>query len=88
MRMDSRPTCPARQERLDGNLPSFILAGIALTGSPGPNTLGLAAASAAYGLRRSDALLVGAIVGVLAVMLATATGLTAWCWRSPGLLPW
>ena len=57
-------------------LPSFILAGVALTGSPGPNTLGLAGASAAYGLRGSLMLLGGAIVGVYAVILATATGLT------------
>ena len=35
------------------DLPGFLLAGIALTGSPGPATLGLAAAGAAFGVRRS-----------------------------------
>jgi threonine/homoserine/homoserine lactone efflux protein len=69
------------------NLPSFLLAGVALTGSPGPNTLGLAAASAAYGLRRSMPLLVGSVVGVLAVMLATATGLTGLVLAQPGVAP-
>jgi len=69
------------------SLPSFILAGLALTGSPGPNTLGLAAASAAYGWRRSMALLAGAIVGVYAVILATATGLTGLVLAQPGVAP-
>jgi threonine/homoserine/homoserine lactone efflux protein len=69
------------------NLPSFILAGVALTGSPGPNTLGLAAASAAYGLRGSLMLLGGAIVGVYAVILATATGLTGLVLAQPGVAP-
>jgi threonine/homoserine/homoserine lactone efflux protein len=69
------------------NLPSFILAGVALTGSPGPNTLGLAAASAAYGLRGSLALLAGSVVGVFAVMLATATGLTGLVLAQPGVAP-
>jgi threonine/homoserine/homoserine lactone efflux protein len=58
------------------DLPSFVLAAIALTGSPGPATLGLAAAGAAYGTRRSLALLVGILVGVVAVMMVTAGGLT------------
>src|SRR5262245_42861594 len=69
------------------NLASFTLAGIALTGSPGPNTLGLAAASAAYGLRGSLMLLGGAIVGVYAVILATATGLTGLVLAQPGVAP-
>jgi threonine/homoserine/homoserine lactone efflux protein len=69
------------------NLPSFLLAGVALTGSPGPNTLGLAAASAAYGLRRSVPLLAGSVVGIFAVMLATATGLTGLVLAQPGVAP-
>jgi threonine/homoserine/homoserine lactone efflux protein len=69
------------------NLPNFILAGIALTGSPGPNTLGLAAASAAYGLRGTYALLAGAVVGVYAVILATAAGLTGLVLAQPGVAP-
>jgi len=69
------------------NLPSFVLAGVALTGSPGPATLGLAAAGAAFGLRRSLALFVGILVGVLVVMMVTATGLTGLVLAQPGLGP-
>ena len=69
------------------NLPSFMLAGVALTGSPGPNTLGLAAASAAYGLRGSLRLLAGSVVGVFVVMAATATGLTGLVLAQPGVAP-
>jgi len=69
------------------NLASFTLAGIALTGSPGPNTLGLAAASAAYGLRGSLRLLVGSVIGVFLVMAATATGLTGLVLAQPGVAP-
>jgi threonine/homoserine/homoserine lactone efflux protein len=66
-------------------LASFVLAGVALTGSPGPATLGLAAAGAAYGLRRSAALFVGILVGVLAVMIVTAAGLTGLLLADPDL---
>lgn len=69
------------------NAPSFVLAGIALTGSPGPATLGLAAAGAAFGFRRSLPLFAGILVGVLVVMLATAAGLTGLVLAQPGLGP-
>lgn len=69
------------------NVPSFVLAGIALTGSPGPATLGLAAAGAAFGIRRSLALFAGILVGVLVVMMVTATGLTGLVLAQPGLGP-
>jgi threonine/homoserine/homoserine lactone efflux protein len=69
------------------DLASFVLAGTALTGSPGPATLGLAAAGAAFGIRRSLALFAGILVGVLAVMLVTATGLTGLLLAQPGLGP-
>lgn len=59
------------------DLLSFVLAGIALTGSPGPATLGLAASAASYGARRSVGLFVGILAGVLAVMIVTAGGLAA-----------
>lgn len=67
------------------DISSFVLAAIALTGSPGPATLGLAAAGAAFGIRRSLALFAGILVGVLVVMLATATGLTGLILAQPGL---
>lgn len=69
------------------NVPSFVLAGLALTGSPGPATLGLAAAGAAFGIRRSLALFIGILVGVLVVMMVTATGLTGLVLAQPGLGP-
>jgi threonine/homoserine/homoserine lactone efflux protein len=68
-------------------LPSFVLAGIALTGSPGPATLGLAAAGAAFGVRRSLVLLAGIITGVLVVILLTVSGLAALVLAQPGLRP-
>jgi threonine/homoserine/homoserine lactone efflux protein len=70
-----------------GDLASFVVAGIALTGSPGPATLGLAAAGAGFGVRRSLALLAGTLIGVLVVMLVTATGLTGLVLAQPGLGP-
>jgi threonine/homoserine/homoserine lactone efflux protein len=66
---------------------SFVLAGLALTGSPGPATLALAASGAAFGARRSLALWVGILAGVLAVMLATAAGLTGLVLAQPRLGP-
>lgn len=54
----------------------FILAAFALTGSPGPNTLSLAATGAAFGPRRGAAFLVGLIVGMGGVMVITATGVS------------
>ncbi len=67
------------------DLLSFLLAGIALTGSPGPATLGLAASAAAYGLRRSLGLFIGILAGVFAVMMLTAGGLAALLLAQPAL---
>jgi threonine/homoserine/homoserine lactone efflux protein len=69
------------------DLPGFLLAGIALTGSPGPATLGLAAAGAAFGVRRSLGLFGGVLIGVLIVMTVTASGLTGLVLAQPGLGP-
>ena len=69
------------------DLASFVLAGFALTGSPGPATLGLAAAGAAFGVRRSLPLMIGAVVGVVAVMLVTASGLTSLVVAQPVIGP-
>ena len=69
------------------DLPGFVLAGFALTGSPGPAVLGLAAAGAAFGVRRSLPLVAGIILGVLAVLLVTATGLTGLILAQPTLGP-
>jgi threonine/homoserine/homoserine lactone efflux protein len=65
----------------------FILAGFALAGSPGPNTLSLAAAGAAFGMRRSLRYMAGATIGVVAVMVITATGLIGVLLAVPGAMP-
>jgi threonine/homoserine/homoserine lactone efflux protein len=68
-------------------LSSFIVAAAALTGSPGPNTLALAATSAAFGMRRSLALFAGTFIGVVIVMMVTASGLTGLVLAQPGVGP-
>lgn len=69
------------------NLGAFVIAAFALTGSPGPATLGLSAAAAAFGLRRSLLLMTGTIVGVLGVFAAAAAGLTGLILAQPMLGP-
>ncbi len=56
-------------------LPGFIAAVFALTGSPGPATLSLAAAGAAYRFRDCRFYLFGITVGVVIVILGVAAGL-------------
>lgn len=68
-------------------LPSFILAGLALAGSPGPNTLSLAATGAAFGVRRSLGYMTGVVVGMVAVMAITATGVMGVLLTLPGAAP-
>lgn len=63
----------------------FLLAGLALTGSPGPANLGLAAMGAAFGARRSLAYQAGAVFGMLVIMLVTASGLAALLLALPGV---
>ncbi len=65
----------------------FILAGLALAGSPGPNTLSLAAAGAAFGVSRSVAYMVGLCIGMLAVMAIVASGLAGLLLAIPGAAP-
>jgi threonine/homoserine/homoserine lactone efflux protein len=69
------------------NLTAFFIAAFALTGSPGPATLGLSAASAAFGLRASLVLMTGIIAGVLVVFAAAAAGLTGLILTQPLLGP-
>lgn len=71
---------------MDGLL-GFILAGFALAGSPGPATLSLAAAGAAFGARRSLGYMVGQIIGLIAVMGVTASGMVALLFAVPGATP-
>jgi threonine/homoserine/homoserine lactone efflux protein len=71
---------------LDG-LFGFILAGFALTGSPGPATLSLAATGAAFGAREGLGYMVGIVAGVIAVMALVASGLTGLMLALPGARP-
>lgn len=72
---------------LTEELPGFVLAAVALTGSPGPANLALAAAGAAFGLRGGLMLSAGIIAGVAAVMLLTASGFAAFLFAVPALGP-
>jgi len=68
-------------------LPGFLLASIALAGSPGPATLSLAAAGAAFGARRVVGYLAGIVVGMIAVMIITASGVVGLLLALPGATP-
>lgn len=65
----------------------FLLAGLALTGSPGPANLSLAAAGAAFGVRQSLGYMIGIIFGMLGVMGITATGIMGIVLALPGVTP-
>ncbi|MDJ0823282.1 MAG: LysE family translocator [Paracoccaceae bacterium] len=64
----------------------FILAALALTGSPGPNTLSLAAVGAGFG-RRGIRYMLGLTFGMLLVVLLTGTGVSALILAIPGIAP-
>jgi threonine/homoserine/homoserine lactone efflux protein len=65
----------------------FILAGLALAGSPGPATLSLAATGAAFGSRRGLGYMAGIVGGMVIVMAITATGVTGVLLALPGATP-
>lgn len=65
----------------------FALAGLALAGSPGPATLSLAAAGAAFGARRGLAYMAGIVIGMVAVMGIAATGAIGVLLAIPGAKP-
>jgi threonine/homoserine/homoserine lactone efflux protein len=68
-------------------LPGFVLAGVALAGSPGPAVLSLAATGAAFGARRSLAYLAGIVLGMVGVMAITASGVVGLVLAIPGAVP-
>lgn len=68
-------------------LPGFLIAAIALAGSPGPATLSLAAAGAAFGARRGLAYLMGIVLGMVAVMAIVASGMVGLLLAVPGVAP-
>jgi len=65
----------------------FILAGLALAGSPGPATLSLAATGAAFGARRGFGYMTGINLGMVAVMAITACGIVGLLLALPGAMP-
>lgn len=65
----------------------FALAGLALTGSPGPATLSLAAVGAAFGPRRGIGFLTGIVCGMIVVMAVAATGVSGVVLAMPGAAP-
>jgi threonine/homoserine/homoserine lactone efflux protein len=69
------------------NLPGFVLAGVALAGSPGPATLSLAAAGAAFGATRVIPYFTGILLGMVIVMAVVALGLVGMLLAIPGAAP-
>jgi threonine/homoserine/homoserine lactone efflux protein len=67
-------------------LPGFILAALALCGSPGPATVSLAATGAAFG-RRGLSYMSGIDAGMVIVMSITAAGVTGLVLSIPGAKP-
>jgi threonine/homoserine/homoserine lactone efflux protein len=71
---------------MDG-LPAFVLACLALAGSPGPATLSLAATGAAFGARHGLAYMAGILAGMVGVMGIVVTGLAGAVLALPGVAP-
>ena len=68
-------------------LVGFIIAALALAGSPGPATLSLAATGAAFGAPRGFAYMIGIDVGMVGVMAITASGVVGILLALPGATP-
>jgi len=68
-------------------LPGFLLAAVALAGSPGPATLSLTATGAAFGARRGAGYLAGIVAGMVAVMAIVASGVVGLLLAVPGATP-
>jgi threonine/homoserine/homoserine lactone efflux protein len=65
----------------------FIIAALALAGSPGPATLSLAATGAAFGARRGLGYMTGIDVGMAGVIVITASGVVGILLALPGAMP-
>lgn len=68
-------------------LPAFIATTFVLTGSPGPNTLSVAAVGASFGRTRGLEYMLGLNIGMVAVIGIVATGLASLMLSLPGLSP-
>lgn len=65
-------------------LSGFLIAAVALTGSPGPNTLSLAAVGAAFGWRRGIGYMAGLCLGMVFVIAIVGTGTISLVFAVPG----
>ena len=63
---------------------SFVLAALALAGSPGPNTLSLAAVGAAFGMRRGIGFMLGLNIGMFFVITIVGSGVAGLLFVIPG----
>ena len=68
-------------------LGTFVLAAVALTGSPGPNTLSLAAVGAAFGRLRGFRYMAGLNLGMAAVIVIVGSGVSSFLLAVPGAAP-
>lgn len=68
-------------------LPGFVMAGVALAGSPGPATLSLAATGAAFGARQGLVYAAGITIGMALVIAITASGMVGVLMALPGVAP-
>ncbi|MEZ5811657.1 MAG: LysE family transporter [Rhizobiaceae bacterium] len=66
---------------------SFLAAAFALAGSPGPNTLSLAAVGAAFGYRRGIGYMLGLTLGMLLVIALVGSGVAGLLLLVPGASP-
>lgn len=66
---------------------TFLLAALALVGSPGPNTLSLAAVGTSFGRLRGVEYMLGLNLGMLAVIAIVGTGLSGVVLALPGVAP-
>jgi threonine/homoserine/homoserine lactone efflux protein len=71
----------------EGSVVPLVLTSLAIMGSPGPATISLTAAGAAFGVRRCVGYLLGIIAGTAAVLVAVATGITAVLLSFPAVRP-
>ncbi|ASP20303.1 cysteine/O-acetylserine efflux protein [Antarctobacter heliothermus] len=69
------------------DVPQFLVVALALTGSPGPNTLSVAAVGAAFGRRQGLRYMAGLTLGMLGVIAIVGSGLSALLLALPGVAP-
>ncbi|MGD1886226.1 MAG: LysE family translocator [Cohaesibacteraceae bacterium] len=66
---------------------SFLLAALALTGSPGPNTLSVAAVGASFGRVKGLEYMMGLNIGMVGVIAIVGSGMAGMVLALPGLAP-